>query len=210
MQIIIAIMLASVNRRVSFVLVAVLMSTFLSLTSVSLADDVGDFSKLPKILNTKIYSSVLISSGQPHKQQFSAIANASVQVVINLAPKNLPASIKNEGDIVRAQGMEYFFIPVDWVNPSQNDFDEFLEIMDGISTGENEKATLVHCWVNGRSSVFAYLYGVLRKGKDEKSGYDEIKAIWGSDEIKDMIKGYEFHNSPQWQKFIKDALARHS
>jgi protein tyrosine phosphatase (PTP) superfamily phosphohydrolase (DUF442 family) len=88
--------------------------------------------KLPDITNTRVHSPTVASSGQPSKGQFEDISRSGVEVVINLAPKYLPDSIRNERKLVRSEGMEYFFIPVDWDRPSQNDVDKFLTAMDKV------------------------------------------------------------------------------
>ncbi|MFT5448501.1 MAG: protein tyrosine phosphatase (PTP) superfamily phosphohydrolase (DUF442 family) [Gammaproteobacteria bacterium] len=85
---------------------------------------------LPDIANTRIHSPALVSSGQPDRTQFGAIANSGVGVVINLAPRGSPDSIGDEGELARATGMDYVFIPVDWGRPSQEDLDQFLATMD--------------------------------------------------------------------------------
>ena len=164
------------------------------------AADVDAFDKLPEIANTKIHSGWLVSSGQPSKGQFDHIADSGVQVVINLAPKYLPDSIANEGDLVRANGMQYHFIPVHWDRPAQDDFDLFMAAMDDAKG----KAVLAHCWVNARSSAFVYLYNVLRGNADADAEYAVLEEIW------DHNKGYELRNVPHWREFIEDALARHS
>ena len=174
----------------------VLMATVvLFMASAVAAGDTDAFDKLLEIENTKIHSGWLVSSGQPSKEQFGDIADSGVQVVINLLPKNLPGSIANEGNLVRANGMQYHFIPVNWDKPAQDDFDLFMAAM-GDAKG---KVVLVHCWVNARASAFVYLYNVLRENADADAEYAVLQKIWG----------YELRNVPRWRKFLKDALARH-
>ena len=110
----------------------------------------GSLDRLPDITNTRVHSGSVVSSGQPEREQFGAIAESGVEVVINLSPECLPDSIANEDDLVRSAGMEYRFIPVDWDKPAREDFQRFLEAMEA-SKG---KVVLVHCWLNSRSSAF--------------------------------------------------------
>ncbi len=178
----------------------VLMATvILFMASAVAAGDADAFDKLPKIANTKIHSGWLVSSGQPSKGQFGDIADSGVQVVINLLPKNFPGSIANEGNLVRANGMQYHFIPVNWDKPAQDDFDLFMAAMDDAKG----KVVLAHCWVNARSSAFVFLYNVLRENADAAAEYAVLREIW------DHNEGYELRHVPHWRKFLKDALARH-
>lgn len=156
-------------------------------------------SEFPLVSNTEYHSPNLISSGQPGKRQFEAIAASGVQVVINLAPKDLPKSLRNEEKLVRSFGMDYHFIPVDWDKPTQDDVDRFLAIMDEAAG----KTVLVHCWVNARSSAFVYLYRVLRENRPRDIEYPVVERIWANN------KGYEMRNVPHWQTFLDEVLARH-
>ena len=159
--------------------------------------------KLPDITNTRVHSPTVASSGQPSKGQFEDISRSGVEVVINLAPKYLPDSIRNERKLVRSEGMEYFFIPVDWDRPSQNDVDKFLTAMDKV----RGKRVLVHCWINARASAFVYLYRVLREGASQDEEYKILEELW--DYGKDQGQGYELKNVPHWRKLLTVALERH-
>ena len=177
----------------------VLMATiFLSMASLFASDDAEAFDRLPEIVNTKIHSQWLASSGQPSKGQFDDIADSGVQVVINLAPKNSPDSIANEGNLVRKNGMQYHFIPVNWRKPTHDDFDLFMAAMDDAKG----KVVLAHCYVNSRASAFVYLYNVLRGNVDAGAEYTVLEEIW------DHNEGYELRNVPHWRKFLEDTLAR--
>ena len=179
---------------------SVLVATIvLSMASLFAPDDAGAFDRLPEIVNTKIHSQWLASSGQPSRRQFDDIADSGVQVVINLAPKNSPDSIANEGYLVRKNGMQYHFIPVNWRKPTHDDFDLFMAAMDDAKG----KVVLAHCYVNSRASAFVYLYNVLRGNVDAAAEYTVLEEIW------DHNKGYELRNVPHWRKFLEDVLARH-
>ncbi|MCE2494869.1 MAG: protein tyrosine phosphatase family protein [Alphaproteobacteria bacterium] len=170
----------------------------LSVASFFAADNAEAFDKLPEIANIKIHSQWLASSGQPGKRQFDEIAESGVQVVINLAPKNSPDSIANEGDLVRKNGMQYHFIPVKWNKPTHDDFALFMAAMDDAKG----KVVLAHCYVNSRASAFVYLYNVLRGNVDAGAEYTVLEEIW------DHNEGYELRNVPHWRKFLEDTLAR--
>ena len=61
----------------------------------------------------------LSSSGMPTAEQMKEVADAGVQVVINLAPHDVPNALPNEGELVNTLGMEYINIPVIWRAPNQ-------------------------------------------------------------------------------------------
>lgn len=169
---------------------------FVSIAILATVAHAGD---LPKINNAMVHSPALISSGQPSKGQFGDLAGSGVQVVINLAPRNLPQSLGNEEELVRSKAMDYYFIPVDWDKPTQSDFDRFLQAMDA-SAG---KTVLAHCWVNARSSAFVYLYRVIREKRPKDAEYSTLEKIWANN------KGYELSNAPQWRTFLDDTIARY-
>jgi protein tyrosine phosphatase (PTP) superfamily phosphohydrolase (DUF442 family) len=175
-----------------------LLRSWLMLALIMLATEIVA-TELPEIPNTKVYSSSLISAGQPDKSQFTEIANSGIQVVINLAPKNLPKSLKNEEKLVQSNGMSYFFIPIDWGKPTQEDFVHFLEVMESVVG----KKVLVHCWVNARASAFVYLYRVLRQDQPQDAEFANLERIWESNE------GYELRNVPRWGEYLDKILARY-
>lgn len=128
--------------------------------------------ELPEIVNTKVHSPTLISSGQPSERQFDPIAGGGVHVVINLAPKNLPKSLQNEEKLVKSSGMDYHFIPVNWENPDQADFDRFLQAMDAAAG----KTVLAHCWVNARSSALSISTASCGKAQTKMRSTRSLRA----------------------------------
>ena len=71
------------------------------------------------------------TSGQPTQAQFDEIAALGVRDVINLAPATSEKALKNEAEILAALGMRYTHIPVDFQNPTEEDFDRFCEAFEG-------------------------------------------------------------------------------
>ena len=163
------------------------------------ASSIAQTDKLPDITNARVHSPTVTSSGQPSKGQFEDIARSGVEVVINLAPKYLPDSIRNERKLVRSEGMKYYFIPIDWERPTQNNVDKFLTAMDKA----RGKRVLVYCWVNYRASAFVYLYRVLREGASQDEEYKILEEIW------DYDKDYALKKFPHWRKFLTVSLERH-
>lgn len=135
-------------------------------------------------------SSQLITSGLPTEHQFQSLAVSGVDVVINLMPDSSNTEYQNEAELVKQAGMQYFYIPVDWKNPTQADLQTFFEVMDA----NKDKDILLHCLANYRASAFAYLYQLKQGNKVEMS---EVMTPWGGDLTK----------YPQWQKLIEDYQA---
>jgi protein tyrosine phosphatase (PTP) superfamily phosphohydrolase (DUF442 family) len=117
----------------------------------------------------------LSSSGQPTDIQFSFIQKAGFAAVINLSTTDfIESNPKNEADLVTQLGMKYFHIPVDFSNPQQDCFDQFVNIMKSLS-GEN---VWVHCLVNARASSFIYKYRVAVLGEDKRDALWDLREIW--------------------------------
>jgi protein tyrosine phosphatase (PTP) superfamily phosphohydrolase (DUF442 family) len=136
-------------------------------------------SPLQKIEAFLPISQTLATSGQPTKEQFSTIASAGYSLVINLAT---PASTNwnpEENTIVESLGMEYVGIPIDWDNPTLDDFENLADSID-----ENpDRKIWIHCAKNMRVSAMIYLYHRLRKNYTEESSRRYLEQIWQPDRI---------------------------
>ena len=88
-------------------------------------------------------------------------------------------------------GIDYVNIPVDWHEPTYEDFDLFGNIMQH----SQSKRILVHCQINKRASLFTFLYRVVFEGADPDEAYENVTAIWEPD--------------PHWLEFAKNVLAKH-
>ena len=161
---------------------------------VGASEDIG----LLELVNYHEYSPWLASSGQPTRDQWPAVAAAGVDLVVNLAPLTDPGSYAEEGDLVRAQGMQYVHIPVDWEAPPLADVARFLAVMEK-TRGQR---VLVHCYANARGSAFTYLWRVHKLGHARAAAEADMVRIW------DLNEGYELRNVPQWQALIEAAAAR--
>ena len=155
-------------------------------------DEVG----LLELLNYYEYSPSLMSSGQPTREQFSAISAAGVETVINLAPASAPDALADEAELVASLNMGYAHIPVDWEAPPLADVERFLEVMQ-VNAG---RRVLVHCYANARASAFVFIHRVLRAGHDADKARAILVSIW------DMNPGYELHSVAPWQALVDTAL----
>jgi protein tyrosine phosphatase (PTP) superfamily phosphohydrolase (DUF442 family) len=128
------------------------------------------------------------TGGQPTEAQFSEIRNEGFEVVVNLALPTSDNAIANEGSVVTALGMTYIHIPVNFANPTANDFQAFCGIMDAL----HSRKVFVHCAANKRVSAFIYLRRVLKQGHDAVAAKAEMDALWQPDCV--------------WTRFIDDQL----
>lgn len=142
------------------------------------------------IYNYLYYNEKLSSSGMPTPDQLKSVAEAGVQVVINLATSKSEGAMPNEGELVNGLGMEYVHIPVEWDKPTHDDLDAFLKAMDE----HKGKSILVHCQANYRASGFVALYRVLKLGWERDEAFQGMQKIWSPDEY------------PAWDMLIEEKL----
>ncbi|WP_460203353.1 protein tyrosine phosphatase family protein [Scytonema sp. NUACC21] len=132
------------------------------------------------------------TSGQPTKEQFSAIKQAGYQVVVNLALQKSSNALPDEKQIVEAQNMQYIHIPIVWENPIFENVKEFFSVMESNA----EKKVFVHCAANKRVSAFIYLYRRLKERTTEENAKKDLNKIWFPNEkwqklIQNVIESYE-------------------
>jgi protein tyrosine phosphatase (PTP) superfamily phosphohydrolase (DUF442 family) len=128
----------------------------------------------------------LSSSGMPTPEQLSSAPSHGVEVIINLAPHDVPNAIPNEAKLVESLGLEYIHIPVNWSTPTQDGLDKFMDAMDA----RRDKTIHVHCEANFRASAFITLYRILRLGWNEENAFVVMHKIWDEDAY------------PVWRTFI--------
>jgi len=149
---------------------------------------------MENIYNFLKLSDVLFCSGMPTPDQIPSIAENGVKLVINLATSKSEGWIPNERELIEAQHIAYYNIPVDWENPTTNDLNEFMNIMDR----HRHQKKLVHCQANFRATGFITLYRINRLGWAEENAFKDLKKIWDPSEY------------PIWDKFIKKSLRAQS
>lgn len=132
----------------------------------------------------------LLCSGMPTAEQMKSVAEAGVEVVINLAPFDPESDLADEGKLVKSLGMKYINIPVDWEAPTRHNFDDFIKAMD---ENQNSKM-LVHCRANYRATGFITLYRIKRLGWKPDDAFKDLHRVWNLDKY------------PIWKKFIEDNL----
>jgi protein tyrosine phosphatase (PTP) superfamily phosphohydrolase (DUF442 family) len=138
------------------------------------------------IVNFVKISDTLSTSGQPAESDFARMKALGYKTVINLALASSDNAIPTEGDIVTDLEMTYVQIPVQWQNPTIEQFALFAAVMQ--QQGANK--VWVHCALNMRASAFIYLYRTLCLGEPKSLAAEDLHNVWKPKDI--------------WSKFIND------
>jgi protein tyrosine phosphatase (PTP) superfamily phosphohydrolase (DUF442 family) len=142
------------------------------------------------IYNYWFLNEKLSSSGMLTAEQMKEVADAGVQVVINLALKTSPGASPNEDSVVESLDMKYIHIPVEWNNPTKQNLEDFFNVMDA----HKDDKVHVHCQANYRVSAFIMLYRVLKLRWKKADAIPVMEKMWNPEDF------------PVWQKFIEDNL----
>lgn len=114
------------------------------------------------------------TAGQPAPHQFTAVAGAGYEVVINLALPTSDHAVPNEGEIVTALGLAYVHLPVDFQRPTTADVTAFRRVMRAF----DGRRVFVHCAANMRVSAFVFLHRVLDLGVARTEAEADLHRIW--------------------------------
>lgn len=129
------------------------------------------------IRNYRLVDEGLASSGQPDRDQLSAIAAAGYEIVINLALPTSDGAIAEEGALVAALGMSYVHIPVLWEAPRLADVLLFCATMQAL----RDRKIWVHCAYNMRVSCFLYLYRKHCLNLPDETARHPMCELWQPD-----------------------------
>lgn len=130
-------------------------------------------SSLAKLRSYVPISEHIATSGQPTDNQFAEIGKAGYAVLINLSPPYVKLNDR-EGFLATAAGMSYVQIPVELKAPKMRDVEFFFSVVDA----NRDRKIFVHCESNLRTSVFVYLYRVIREGEDEAWARSALEQVW--------------------------------
>jgi protein tyrosine phosphatase (PTP) superfamily phosphohydrolase (DUF442 family) len=124
--------------------------------------------------NVVAISPKLVTSGQPTADALAHLSEKGFQAVIYLAPPTVRDAIPNEGEIVRRQGLEFVNIPIVFGEPTDADFEQFVEAMNRF----RDRKVLVHCQVNMRASSMTFLYRVVVGHEAPGQAYESVARVW--------------------------------
>jgi uncharacterized protein (TIGR01244 family) len=126
------------------------------------------------IYNWRRLDDRITTSGQPTEEQLAAIEALGVRHVVNLGLHTHEKALLDEAASIRRLGMEYIHIPVDFQNPTEQDFEQFCAVMARLK----DVPVHVHCIANARVSAFFYRYRRDFLGMDEATARAEMEAVW--------------------------------
>lgn len=134
-------------------------------------------SALESIRGYRRLGEALATSGMPAPDHFAAMRDEGFEVVINLALPTSDYAMANEGELVSAQGMTYVHIPVNFEQPTPDDFERFAAVMEAFA-GRN---VFVHCAANMRVSAFLFLHRLRTRSVPRAQAEADLFAIWNPD-----------------------------
>ena len=116
----------------------------------------------------------LTTSDQPTEKQLAEIHALGARHIVNLGLHTHEKALPDEAASVSRLGMTYIHIPVDFQNPTDDDFDQFCAVMEQLK----EVRVHVHCIANYRVSAFLYRYRRDVLGVGEATARAEMEEIW--------------------------------
>lgn len=146
--------------------------------------------KLENIFNFLQLTDTIATAGQPTEKQMSLVKDAGYKTVINLATSASENALPNEKETVESLGMKHIHIPVDFNNPTSEDFTAFCETMKE----SDREPILIHCAANLRVSAFMYIYRITQENYDREQAKADLAKVWIPNET--------------WQKFIDEQLQK--
>lgn len=126
------------------------------------------------ILNWRRIDENVTTSGQPSESELAELRELGVSHVINLAPHENEGALKDEPRSVKALGMVYIYIPVEFDAPTDNDFQVFRCSLEAL---EGEKVH-VHCIYNARVSAFFYRLALDGQKQLTEKARSNMESIW--------------------------------
>ena len=133
----------------------------------------------------------VITGGQPTEGQLRSAAEEGYQVVINLATLDPRYSLDDEASLVQSLGLAYYPIPVAWEQPTEADFEAFVQVM----RSTHGQRLLIHCAANYRVSAFYSLYALQHLGWTVAQAEAVRAALWK-------------RSYPIWDTFIQTVQTR--
>jgi uncharacterized protein (TIGR01244 family) len=131
------------------------------------------------IYNWRRLDDRITTSGQPTEQQLADIQALGVRHIINLGLHTHEKALPDEAASVDRLGMTYIHIPVNFQNPTDEDFAKFCAAMEQLKA----VPVHVHCIANYRVSAFFYRYRRDVLGMNEAEARAEMEQVWHPDGV---------------------------
>lgn len=116
----------------------------------------------------------ITTSGQPTEAQLEGLHDLGIRHVINLGLHSHERALPDEAASLDRLGMNYIHIPVDFKNPTDQDFAQFCTAMQEL----NDMPVHVHCIANYRVAAFLYRYRRDVLGVAEQEARAEMEQVW--------------------------------
>ncbi|TDG12597.1 hypothetical protein E2F43_13475 [Seongchinamella unica] len=129
------------------------------------------------------------TAGLLNEGQLALLKAEGYEALINLLPDESEYAVEKEPAIVKAQGIAYEYIPVDFSAPKAADYQQFESRLKELSG----KKVMLHCAANYRVSAFFAIFACKHLGWSEDRAREHINSIW-------QIEKY-----PAWAAFV-DAM----
>ena len=126
------------------------------------------------IYNWRRLDDRITTSGQPTEPQLAEIQALGVRHVVNLGLHTHEKALPDEAASLARLGMRYTHIPVDFQNPTEQDFQQFCAVLSDLK----DVPVHVHCIANYRVSAFFYRYRRDVLGMDEATARAEMEDVW--------------------------------
>jgi uncharacterized protein (TIGR01244 family) len=126
------------------------------------------------IYNWRRLDGRITTSGQPTEAEFADIHALGVRHIVNLGLHTHEKALPDEAGSVGRLGMTYIHIPVDFQNPTDQDFEKFCSVMEQLK----DVPVHVHCIANARVSAFFYRYRRDVLGMDEGRARVDMEKVW--------------------------------
>jgi uncharacterized protein (TIGR01244 family) len=130
------------------------------------------------------------TAGLLEPEQLATLADAGIEVVINLLPDTSDYSVKDEKQIVESQSIEYLYLPVDFSAPKLEEYEQFKVLM---SQAGNRKL-LIHCAANYRVSAFYSRYAIESGRWSDEEADEFMYSIW---------QPSEYPGWPEWLEEVE-------
>ena len=114
----------------------------------------------------------ITTSGRLEPHDPARLAAIGVRHVVNLALDNHPEALRDEGDLMAAEGIAYTHIPVPFDAPSREHVAALAEAL-----AAHPGPAHVHCIMNWRVSAFFYLLD-LAAGVPEAEARARMAKVW--------------------------------
>jgi len=124
--------------------------------------------------NYRTVSNVIATAGLLKPDQLAALSNAGIELVINLMPDSSEYAVKGEKQIIEDQGIEYWYLPVDFSAPKLEEYEQFKE---KLRQSEGKKL-LIHCAANYRVSAFYSRYAIESGNWTTEEADGFMLSIW--------------------------------